>query len=161
MDTAFSPQMMDSNQDVEDYTYPGMGEVLVSLLDFGNRVRVQNGNLRKILTRFLWLPFQALECGLFNLQPYGFGLNAGTWSKEASRRLHQLTENKTLVAKVCIVGDSNIQVKLYIPDQEIEIGDKLIQEGLAVRPPAVNYMKNKNRNYFTLCLQYFIMIFTI
>lgn len=44
---------------------------IVKLLDYGGYLNVHRNDLRQIRSDYLWLPFQATECVLSNIQPIG------------------------------------------------------------------------------------------
>ena len=52
-------------------------EVIVQFVDFGNKQKVHNGNLRLLKDSFLKLPLQAFSCGLIHVDPaYGYKWNS-------------------------------------------------------------------------------------
>lgn len=53
-----------------DVQYDDM-HCLVKLLDYGGYVVAHRNDLRQIRSDYLWLPFQATECVLSNIEPIG------------------------------------------------------------------------------------------
>ncbi|KAK2567406.1 ATP-dependent RNA helicase TDRD9 [Acropora cervicornis] len=75
----------------------------VFFVDFGNAALVHVRHLREMQQEFMSLPFQAFECMLCELAPVPTAhCPAGAWSKRATQRFIELTENRKLAAKLLI-----------------------------------------------------------
>ncbi|CAK9798286.1 Tudor and KH domain-containing protein homolog [Anthophora plagiata] len=116
----------------------------VYFVDYGDHEMVQLGHILELRTDFLSLRLQAIECSLANIKP-----KENEWSSEACDRFTELTwlaQWKVLIAKVRgykerAFGYGRFRregspipcVDLYDKndDKDINIGQELINEGLA------------------------------
>ncbi|KDR20045.1 uncharacterized protein LOC110829398 [Zootermopsis nevadensis] len=104
----------------------------IKFVDYGGYVTVTSSVLRQIRGDFLTLPFQAAECYLANVIP--FGGHEAEWSKEAVDSMEELTQGQVLQAQVCgYAEDSMPLVYLYAihGSQVVLINQELVSQGLA------------------------------
>ena len=88
----------------------------------------------KIESRFLQLPFQALECSLHGIQP---PTAAASWPRESTLRFHALTQGKYVIARIMHVNDVG-RHEVDLTDQDHRnINEMLIKENLAAKSVVV------------------------
>ncbi|KAK3612057.1 hypothetical protein CHS0354_021741 [Potamilus streckersoni] len=105
-------------------------KVKVFYLDFGNTEKVDRKDIYEMQPQFMLLPFQAVECFLYNAEPAS---NQESWSQDAMKYFRELVDGKTLVAYVPCSTRERLLLILYdtTTDDDIDIGEALIQRGYA------------------------------
>ncbi|XP_071961579.1 tudor domain-containing protein 1-like [Antedon mediterranea] len=107
--------------------------VQVFYLDYGNSEVVPESLVRPMLPQFLHLPFQAVECFLYNVS-----INDGK-TEEARKVMEELTVDKTLVALVKASMASRtlhvILIDTSKPGNDLYLHQELIDRGLATSQP--------------------------
>nr|XP_006820502.1 PREDICTED: uncharacterized protein LOC102809228 [Saccoglossus kowalevskii] len=101
-------------------------------LDYGNSEFLRFCNIRTILPEFLLLPFQAVECFLFDLEPLNKGKEC-KWSKKVVAKFEKEVVNKTLEANVVCSSCNVMYINLYstTDDKDVFINQWLIEKGYA------------------------------
>ncbi|KAK5640721.1 hypothetical protein RI129_009268 [Pyrocoelia pectoralis] len=94
----------------------------VYVVDYGDTLTVPLSDLREMLGDFLQLPFQAIECRIYNVRP-----KQGVSESEEKRYLESLCLSDTFKAKVVAV-QSHLHVLLYTRDGD-DIGETIIAAG--------------------------------
>lgn len=112
---------------------PHTNMCMVKFLDYGGYTTVSSEDLRQIRADFMTVPFQAIECVMANIRPFGGkdhmsecimliifnkqifqAVGERQWSPQASEALAELTRGKTLSAQVAGYTDDGIpEVLLY------------------------------------------------
>ncbi|XP_043270001.1 KH domain-containing protein akap-1 [Venturia canescens] len=109
---------------------PNGQQNLVRLVDHGGYWTFSNGEMRKIRSDYLTLPFQAIEVFLAHIRPVN-----GEWKQEAYDVVAQMCSGSIGQAQIEGYIDSNIYVSLYLNIQKhgvISLADELIARGFAV-----------------------------
>ncbi|XP_049621931.1 tudor and KH domain-containing protein [Suncus etruscus] len=115
------------------------GNMDLYYVDFGDNGECPLGDLRKLRSDFLSLPFQAIECSLAQIAPAG-----GKWEEAALDEFERLThcaDWKPLVAKISSYVQSGVSTwpKIYLYDtsngKNLDIGLELVRKGYAVEVP--------------------------
>ncbi|KAG0424131.1 hypothetical protein HPB47_000117 [Ixodes persulcatus] len=86
--------------------------VRVAFPDFGDEEWVSASWVKTLETRFLRLPFQAVQACLADVEPKGSGRER-TWSTEACAVFVESTAGKDLLAEVVGYSENLMQVKLH------------------------------------------------
>ncbi|XP_015753856.1 PREDICTED: putative ATP-dependent RNA helicase TDRD9 [Acropora digitifera] len=121
----------------------------VFFVDFGNAALVHVRHLREMQQEFMSLPFQAFECMLCELAPVPTAhCPAGAWSKRATQRFIELTENRKLAAKVYSQVKNVLRVDVYdtSTEEDIHINQLLIDEGFAMYQEESHASKMAHQN---------------
>ncbi|XP_040853763.1 RING finger protein 17-like [Ochotona curzoniae] len=113
---------------------PGLREVEVKYVDFGNTAKITRKEMRKIKDEFLDLPEKAIKCKLAYIEPYK---RTTKWSKKAKEKFEEKTQDKFMTCSVIkILEDNVLLVELYdavgIPGMSLtSINEQLVKEGVA------------------------------
>ena len=106
-------------------------EVFVLFIDFGNTEILPMKRIRVLETRFLNLPFQAVQCCL-----HGVTSLEESWSFEAREELFAMVKRKTCVAEVVEVEETNvcaINLIALVDNREVDVGQHLVREGFGTK----------------------------
>ena len=105
--------------------------VEIQFVDFGNRMSCKKSELYELVEQFRQNNFPAFssQAKLSDIKPAG----GKKFSKAASDFFQKLTHDTGLVGQVFGSNENGkLEVKLVLNDGEIDVGDKLIKERLAV-----------------------------
>lgn len=97
-------------------------EADVYVVDYGDTLTVPLSDLREMLGDFLQLPFQAIECRIYNVRP-----QRGVSESEGKRFLESLCLSVTFKAKIVAV-QRHLHVLLYTRDGD-DVGETIIDAG--------------------------------
>merc|ERR1719468_725212 len=112
-------------------------KIRVFFVDYGHVYTVDVLALRGILSRFLELPFQAVECSLAGLRPPR-GDNVGDWSKASRETFRTLTAGVDLCAKVNANLEARLEIELWRAADNGDwrnMAEELIHLGQALASP--------------------------
>lgn len=104
----------------------------MKFVDYGGYSTVNSSVLRQIRGDFMTLPFQAVECYLANVMP--FGGHEAVWSKESVAGMEELTQGQVLQAQVCGYAEDGLPVVyLYAMhgSKVVLVNQELVSRGLA------------------------------
>ncbi|CAN7996650.1 unnamed protein product [Ixodes hexagonus] len=102
----------------------------VAFPDFGDEEWVSTRWIKTLETRFLRLPFQAVQACLADIEPRGRDCGHA-WSAEACAAFAEYTAGKDLLAEVVGYSASVMQVKLYFYDSgELHSVSNCLESGL-------------------------------
>lgn len=113
--------------------------VRVFFVDYGRIHSVDLLCLREMKTRFLHLPFQAVECSLGTVMPSSScgGNKSMKWPENARQEFHKLTNDENTLYKAKVLtnnGGSRLEIQLwatYHSGHTMDVGEKLVSLRLA------------------------------
>lgn len=113
--------------------------VRVFFVDYGRIHTVDLLCLREMKTRFLHLPFQAVECSLGTVMPPPRANKSMKWSDSARQEFHKLTNDQNTLYKAKVLtnnGGSRLEIQLWArrnddSDHMMDVGEKLVSLRLA------------------------------
>jgi hypothetical protein len=112
-------------------------------VDSGRSLTIDVTNVKKILNKFLILPFQAIECSLYKLscpkKTYSTqsNHNNNVWPKKSSEKFLEIIQNaekeSALKAKIMSKDGIKPEILVYVKigQQWINIAEELVHLGLA------------------------------